>query len=78
MIMLTKFPVFRMSTVFLSRLDPSWGEVWLKKTLEEYGRVINLDIPIHRNGARKGVAFVQYATNEEALAAIKALSTFRF
>ena len=66
------------SSICLSRLSPSWGEMWIKDTFSKFGRIINIDIPIHRNGARKGIAFIQYSTNDEAAAAISAMSIFIF
>jgi RNA recognition motif-containing protein len=64
------------SAICVQRLDSSWSELWVKETFAQFGSIVNIDLPLHRNGQRKGFAIVQYATREEAVAAVSAMSIF--
>jgi RNA recognition motif-containing protein len=71
-------PSSKQTVVCAHRLDPSWSELWVKEKFSEFGKVVNVDLPLHRNGRRKGLAFVHYATVEGARLAVSSLSNFKF
>jgi RNA recognition motif-containing protein len=66
----------RPAIVCVQRLDPSWSERWVKEKFSEFGTIVNINMPVHPNGRRKGFAFVQYATTEEAHLSVSSMSIF--
>lgn len=67
------------ATVIIAKnLNPDWNEMGIRRVFEEYGTIISFDIPLHRNGKRKDIAFIEYSTPEEANSAILGLNNKRF
>jgi RNA recognition motif-containing protein len=64
--------------IVVIHLDSTNTEVWLKETFSRFGTIVNIDRPIHRSGQRKPLAFIQYATREEAESAVRAMSNYIF
>lgn len=70
------FLVGRMSSkLFVGNLSFKLGEADLKSMFEQYGTVVSCSIPVDRESGRKrGFAFVEMSSPDEAEAAIKGLN----
>jgi RNA recognition motif-containing protein len=68
----------RETEIVVLRLDPSLSELWLRDTFAQYGTLIHMERPVHHNGMRKALAYIQYATRDEAYAAVSGMSISAF
>ena len=67
-------PAGNRTAICVKQLDPEWNDIWIRQKFAEFGTIVSLEVPIHRNGTRKGLAFIQYSKPEEAKNAIVALN----
>lgn len=56
--------------IFVSQLDKNCTEKSIKEIFSKYGKVVQITIPIHRDGQRKGFAIVEYSSQNEAIIAV--------
>ena len=66
------------SAIIIKHMKLSWDEMWVRDNFSRFGTIVNIDLPIHRNGKKKGFGFVEFSKKDEAKAAINGLSIFIF
>lgn len=62
------------NVVYLRKLEDGWTEKWIKDVFNVFGKVVNIRIPLGRNGVRRGCAFIEYALKDDAIMAVRELS----
>jgi La-related protein 7 len=62
-------------TIYVSKLPKNCDKESITLVFSEFGTVVRVDLPVDKNtGEHKGIAFVEYATEEQAQRALKDFS----
>lgn len=69
---------FTNSAICIRRMKLNWNEVWVRTNFSGFGTIVSINLPIHRDGQKKGYGIVEFAKSEEAQRAAAEMSTFGF
>ena len=63
--------------LIVQHIEPERGQKFLKEVFSAYGTIVRCEIPTRRDGKPREIALIDFSTDEEAQAAIKALNNAR-
>jgi polyadenylate-binding protein len=65
------------TNVFVKNLPTEMAEEQLRKMFEEHGEITSMKLEANEEGLSKGFGFINFATHEEASAAVEAMDGFK-
>lgn len=66
------------SAICIRHMKLNWNEMWVRDNFSKFGTIVNINLPIHRDGQKKGFGIVEFAKFEEAHNAANEMSIFIF